>query len=204
MEKGAFFEKVEKIKMLYRVLIMAGTLVVLGGIFAWLVYFPMSDDISKTEGEVSRLQQKLNQVVVKARAQKKLQAEYSEADLQFQEALKLLPNTKEIPALLKTITQMGTDSQLDFILFSPQRERVEDFYVEIPVSIEVSGTYNNVAVFFDKVGNMERIVNILNVSMTPVKERSTILDTRCDAVTYRFKGESDESKKGPKKARGRK
>jgi type IV pilus assembly protein PilO len=199
MEKGAFFEKVEKIKMLYRVLIMAGTLVVLGGIFAWLVYLPMADDIAKTREEVSKLEQKLNQVVVKARAEKKLQAEYAEADVQFQEALKLLPNTKEIPNLLRTITQMGTDSQLDFILFSPQRERVEDFYVEIPVSIEVSGTYHNVAVFFDKVGKMERIVNILNVSMSPVKERSTVLDTRCDAVTYRFKGEIDASRKGVQK-----
>ncbi len=199
MEKGALFEKVEKIKMLYRVLIMAGTLVVLGGIFAWLAYLPMADDIAKTEQEVSKLEQKLNQVVVKARAEKKLQAEYAEADLQFQEALKLLPNTKEIPALLRTITQMGTDSQLDFILFSPQRETVQDFYMEIPVSIEVNGTYNNVAVFFDKVGKMERIVNILNVSMTPVKERSTILNTKCDAVTYRFKGEIDASRKGVQK-----
>jgi type IV pilus assembly protein PilO len=202
MEKGALFEKVEKIKMLYRVLIMAGTLVVLGGIFAWFVYRPMADDIAKTGEEVSRLEQKLNQVVVKARAEKKLQAEYAEVDVQFQEALKLLPNTKEIPALLRTITQMGTDSQLDFILFSPQRERVEDFYVEIPVSIEVSGSYHNVAVFFDKVGRMERIVNILNVSMIPVKERSIILNTKCDAVTYRFKGEIDASRKGAQKTSG--
>jgi type IV pilus assembly protein PilO len=202
MEKGALFEKVEKIKMLNRVLIMAGTLVVLGGIFAWFVYLPMADDIAKRREEVSRLEQQLNRVVVKARAQKKLQAEYAEVNVQFQEALKLLPNTKEIPALLRTITQMGTDSQLDFILFSPQRERVEDFYVEIPVSIEVSGSYHNVAVFFDKVGRMERIVNILNVSMTPVKERSIILNTKCDAVTYRFKGEIDASRKGAQKTSG--
>jgi len=56
-----------------------------------------------------------------------------------------------------------------------------------------------VAVFFDKVGQMERIVNILNVSMIPVKDRSTILNTKCDAVTYRFKGEIDASKKGAQK-----
>jgi Tfp pilus assembly protein PilO len=48
------------------------------------------------------------------------------------------------------------------------------------------------------VGQMERIVNILNVSMTPQKERSTTLTTRCDAVTYRFKGETDASAQ-PKK-----
>jgi len=135
---------------------------------------------------------------VRAKSLKKFEAEYAEVDAQFQEALKLLPNTKEIPSLLKSITQLGTDSNLEFMFFSPQRERAQDFFMEIPVSIEVSGTYHNVAIFFDKVGQMERIVNILNVSMTPQKERSTTLTTRCDAVTYRFKGEADATAK-PKK-----
>jgi type IV pilus assembly protein PilO len=70
--------------------------------------------------------------------------------------------------------------------------------MEIPVSIEVSGTYHDVAVFFDRVGRMERIINILNVSMQPVSERSTVLTTTCDAVTYRFKGDSNVSKQGKK------
>ncbi len=71
--------------------------------------------------------------------------------------------------------------------------------MEIPVSIEVSGTYHNVAIFFDKVGQMERIVNILNVSMTPQKDRSTTLTTKCDAVTYRFKGDTDAKLQPTKK-----
>ena len=158
------------------------------------VYLPKSEEIAQTREEIAKLQQKLNQAIVRAKALKKFEAEYAEVDAQFQEALKLLPNTKEIPSLLKSITQLGTDSHLEFLLFSPQRERPQDFFMEIPVSIEVSGTYHNVAVFFDKVGQMERIVNILNVSMTPQKERSTTLTTRCDAVTYRFKGETDATR----------
>jgi len=191
MKTGALFEKVEKIKMPIRIAIFLGTLVLLAGLFVYFVYIPYSEEIAKSREEIAKLQQKLNQAVVRARALKKFEVEYAEVDAQFQEALKLLPNTKEIPSLLKSITQLGTDSQLEFLNFSPQRERPQDFFMEIPVSIEVKGTYHNVAVFFDKVGQMERIVNILNVSMTPQKERSTILTTRCDAVTYRFKGEID-------------
>jgi type IV pilus assembly protein PilO len=198
MKTGALFEKVEKIRMPIRIAIFLGTLVLLGGLFVWLVYLPYSEEIAETQKQIATLQQKLNQAMVRARALKKFEAEYAEVDAQFQEALKLLPNTKEIPTLLKSITQLGTDSQLEFLLFSPQRERPQDFFMEIPVSIEVKGTYHNVAVFFDKVGQMERIVNILNVSMTPQKERSTILTTRCDAVTYRFKGETDATPQ-PKK-----
>jgi type IV pilus assembly protein PilO len=198
MKTGALFEKVEKIKMPIRIAIFVGTLVLLAGLFVYFVYLPKAEEIAKTREEIARLQQKLNQAIVRARALKKFEADYAEVDAQFQEALKLLPNTKEIPSLLKSITQLGTDSQLEFLLFSPQREKPQDFFMEIPVSIEVKGTYHNVAVFFDKVGQMERIVNILNVSMTPLKERSTILTTRCDAVTYRFKGETDATPQ-PKK-----
>ena len=198
MNTGALFEKVEKIKMPIRIAIFLGTLVLLAGLFVYFVYLPKSEEIATTREEIAKLQQKLNQAIVRARGLKKFEVEYAEVDAQFQEALKLLPNTKEIPTLLKSITQLGTDSQLEFLLFSPQRERAQDFFMEIPVSIEVSGTYNNVAIFFDKVGQMERIVNILNVSMTPQKERSTIVTARFDAVTYRFKGETDASAQ-PKK-----
>jgi len=191
MKTGALFEKVEKIKMPIRIAIFAGTLVLLAGLFFYFVYLPYSEEIARTQDEIARLDQKLNQAKVRVRALKRFEDEYASVDAQFQEALKLLPNTKEIPSLLKSITQLGTDSNLEFLLFSPQRERAQDFFMEIPVSIEVSGTYHNVAIFFDKVGQMERIVNILNVSMTPQKERSTTLTTRCDAVTYRFKGETD-------------
>ena len=198
MNTGALFEKVEKIKMPIRIAIFLGTLVLLAGLFVYFVYLPKTEEIATTREEIAKLQQKLNQAVVRARALKKFEVEYAEVDAQFQEALRLLPNTKEIPSLLKSITQLGTDSNLEFLLFSPQRERGQDFFMEIPVSIEVSGTYHNVAIFFDKVGQMERIVNILNVSMTPQKERSTIVTARFDAVTYRFKGETDATSQAKK------
>jgi type IV pilus assembly protein PilO len=191
MELGSFFEKVEKIKMPIRIAIFAGTVIVLAGLFVWFVYLPYTEEIGKTQEQIAALEQKLNKAKVMVKRLAQFEAEWAEVDTQFKEALKLLPNTKEIPSLLKSITQLGSDSQLEFRLFSPQRERAQDFYVEIPVSIEVSGSYHNVAVFFDKVGSMERIVNILNVSMNPVQARSTTLSTKCDAVTYRFKGGSD-------------
>jgi type IV pilus assembly protein PilO len=199
MKTGALFEKVEKIKMPIRIAIFLGTIVLLAGLFIWFIYLPKTEEIAQTRAEIAKLQQKLNQAIVRAKALKKFEAEYAEVDAQFQEALKLLPNTKEIPSLLKAITQLGTDSQLEFLLFSPQRERPQDFFMEIPVSIEVSGTYHNVAVFFDKVGQMERIVNILNVNMSPQKDRSTTLTTKCDAVTYRFKGDTDAKPQPTKK-----
>lgn len=197
MESGTFFQKIENIKMPIRVLILVGTLVILAGVFVWFGYLPLKADIKKSNLQIDKLEKQLNQARLKAKHLKEFEAEYAQVDAQFKEALKLLPNEREIPSLLKTITQLGSDSQLEFRLFSPQAEKAKGFYLEIPVSIEVSGNYHNVAIFFDRVGQMDRIVNILNVAMKPVSARSTNLVTRCNAVTYRFKGEEDAEE--PKK-----
>ena len=191
MEAGSGYERIAKIKTPFRILILIGTVVLLSLLFIWLLYMPKAEAIEKGQKENAQLQQRLNQAKIRAKSYEKFQKELAQVEQQFREALKLLPNEKEIPALLKKVTQLGTDSRLEFRLFKPQKERAQDFYMEIPVSIEVSGTYHDVALFFDRVGRMERIVNILNVSMSPKKESATDLTTTCDAVTFRFKGTTD-------------
>ncbi len=204
MPTGAFFEKVEKLKMIHRILILVGTIVLLAGIFVALVYIPKSKEITRLNKEIAGLEKKINQAKIKARTLKKFEAEQVEVGAQFREALKLLPNKREIPTLLRSITQLGSDANLEFLLFSPKKEKARDFYLEIPVSMEVSGTYHDVATFFDKVGRMKRIVNILDISMKPIKERSTNLTTKCNAVTYRFKRKVDEKTKTGKNKKKKK
>ncbi len=204
MPTGTFFEKVEKLKMIHRILILVGTIVLLAGLFVALVYIPKSKEITRLNKEIVSLEKKINQAKIKARALKKFEAEQVEVEAQFREALKLLPNKREIPTLLRSITQLGSDANLEFRLFSPNKEKTHDFYIEIPVSMEVSGTYHDVATFFDKVGRMKRIVNILDISMKPVKVRSTNLTTKCNAVTYRFKRKVDEKTKTGKNKKKKK
>lgn len=202
METAALFEQVEKIRMPIRMGIFAGTILLLAFAFIYFLYLPKTEEIKKTQSEIKGLEQKVNRAKIRAKNLQKFEEESSLVEAQFQEALRLLPNSKEIPALLRNLSELGAEAGLEFNHFSQQKENPGDFYMEIPVSLELSGSYHNVAVFFDKVGSMERIVNILNVSMKPVDARSTTLITTCDAVTYRFKGESDvEETKTKKKSK---
>jgi len=192
MEEGVLVSRIEKLKMPYRLLIYFGTLVLLAVLFAWLVFLPKQRQIEKTKKEIARLEQKLAQARVRARNLKKFEAELKEVDSEFQRVLRILPNKKEIPALLRNITQLGAESNLTFVLFSPKKEKAKQFYVEIPVEMVVQGRYHDAAMFFYKIGRMDRIVKILDFSMKPVKQDSDILLTKCNAVTYRFKGSSHE------------
>jgi len=100
-------------------------------------------------------------------------------------AVKKLPEKKEIPSLLSSISQSGRDAGLEFLLFEPRGEQIKEFYAEIPVSIIVTGNYHKTALFFDKVARLHRIVNVDNIKMIAAKG-SGELRTSCTAVTYRF------------------
>ncbi len=204
-QKPSLLEKVEKIKMSIRILIFVGTLVILGGLFAYLVYLPKTDEIKRTERKVEELSRKLVNVKRTAADREKFEERFKQVSAQFNDALKILPDSKEIPSLLTNVTKLGNQAGLKFLMFNPQTERGQDFYKEIPVSIRVEGSYHDVARFFDAVGSMDRIVNILDVSMKPAQTLSTELITSCQAVTYQFIPESEAKKsQGKKPARRRK
>ncbi len=193
MAVTALLKRIEAISPGRRIAIWALTLGMMAGAFLWLYYLPAREEVARLREEVRFAEQRLQQARMRAANLAKFEAEGGESEAQFQKALKLLPNQREIPALLKSITQLGSDSGLEFLLFSPKAERNQDFYAEIPVAVELSGAYHDVARFFDQVGRMERIVTVLDVSMRPVEPLSTRLITRCDLVTYRFKEPGDEA-----------
>ena len=156
--------------------------------------------IKNINNEIADLDREITKAKITAKKLPEMEAEEARVDAQFAEALRLLPNKKEIPSLLRNVTQLGSDSNLVFKLFQPKKETPQAFYYRLPVAMEVSGSYHDVATFFNKVGNMERIVNILNVSMKPVKPHSTKLVTTCQAVTYRFKATKKKTSKKKKKS----
>jgi len=187
IDLNVYFDKVSKLKMVHRVLIFAGTVVLLLGLFIYLIYLPKTGEITKIKSEKDRLDREISLAKRRAKNFEKLEADLTKAEGELKSAITLLPTTSEIPKLLKSITKLGNDSDLEFLLFSPEKQVSREFFVEIPVSMEVRGSYHNVATFFDKVGKLDRIVNVVNVNMTPLKAYSTNLKTTCKAVTYRFK-----------------
>lgn len=199
----AVLNMTQKMKRGHRILVLAGTLVILGGAFFFLVFMPYSEEIGRLKNEISGLKHRIAVTKARARNLEKFRTEFALVEKRFQEALKILPDKREIPSLLAGISELGINSNLQVRLFSPGKELPEDFYVKIPVSIEVGGRYRDVALFFDKVRRMDRIVNIMNISMKPKTPLSTDLITKCTAVTYRFKSkaeqESDKEKKQGRK-----
>lgn len=197
------FDKIAALSRVYRILICAGTFLLLVGLFIYVIYIPKAARINELKEELDGLQVRLTKARASAKELDKYQKKYKEAQGKFRLALQLLPDKKEIPSLLEDISKSGIRSGLEFLLFQPKPEVSKGFYAEIPVIIKVKGGYHNLAVFFDQVGRLPRIVNISNIKIkgtikTPKKGRR-YLDSSCVATTFRFLEKAPKAKKAKKK-----
>lgn len=198
-----FFEttdKIGKLSKLYKILLCLGLFALLVGPFIYFSFLPKISNINVLKKEHTTLEARLATAKAKANRLKYYQDKLKDAELEFKIVMKKLPEKKEIPALLSSVSQSGRDAGLEFLLFQPEPETNKDFYAEIPVSITVTGNYHNVALFFDKVARLSRIVNIDNIKMASAKGNTT-LTTSCKAVTYRFVETKPEKASPSKKKR---
>lgn len=102
----------------------------------------------------------------------------------FGSLLRQLPNSTEVPELLVDITQAGLGRGLEFVLFKPERETTKQFYAELPISIQVSGSYHELALFISDVAALPRIVTFGNINITPAAGNR--LNMSAQAFTYRY------------------
>lgn len=185
-----------------RVMAVAGLLAVVFGSYWYFVY-------SGRRAETVAVTAKIKDLRAQRESKQKLVANIGELqqtvrDLgaQLKEAEAQLPDSKEIPDLLSSISSAGRDSGLEVISFRQRQEQLKDFYAEVPVDVTVRGNYHEVATFFDRVGKLDRIVNVADIVMQSPKREGDemIVDTLCSATTFRFLDEQERAEIAKEKA----
>ncbi len=164
-----------------------------------ILYFLMiGPTVSNTEAAITRagaleVEEAENREIAENRAL--WESSVNRLNEELAKAVKELPNSREIPELLRRISSIGKKIGLQFLLFQPMPEIVRDFYAEVPVKLKVQGSFHEVATFFDRVGKLNRIVNIKNITLSDPEERSgkVMLTIAGTAVTYRFLTEEEKS-----------
>ena len=201
--------KLSKLTRIHKILIAVGVLGALWGCFVWFLFMPQKENISKIESDLSTARDKLARLKKVETNLREFKKKLKDTEAKFQEALLLLPDKEEIPTLLTSISNLGARSGLEFLLFQPQKEVSRNFYAEIPLKMEITGPYHNVALFFDQVSRLGRIVNVEDINMAAMQNAKTmedavILRTGCTATTYKFIEAKEEPKESPRKKKGKK
>lgn len=192
-------EKILKLPLSQRILILCGFVLVVAGGFVYLFYLPKHEELTNLRQKNGQLEAKLAEDRRIAADLPRFKAEYEKMKEQLNQALTELPNEKEIPTLLTSIASLAKSSGLDVLRFKPGSESPKGFYAEVPVELKLSGSYHEAGVFFSSVANLPRIVNINNLTMGSAKTEDgrTSLSVDCLATTFRFIEEGQ--KEGEKK-----
>lgn len=180
--------KVSRLDVKQKMLIAAAACILPCVAFFFLAYSPKTSEIKTLETQKSGIEEEIRKVEKIAGDLEKHKAEMAEVQRQFAEASLLLPDEKEIPSLLSTISGQATASGLDVLSFKPLPEKPQQFYAEIPVDIGVQGSYHNVGIFLDKISKLPRVVSVNNIKMDSPKQLGgeMILNSTFQLVTYRF------------------
>ncbi len=136
-------------------------------------------------------------------------AQMEEMKRSFGTMLRQLPSKTEVAELLVDISQTGLENGLEFELFKPEGERPADFYAELPIKIQVTGSYHQFGRFVSDVAALPRIVTLHDFTIAPPKKKGQdLLVMEMTAKTYRYLDEDEAeameaSKEKSKKAKGR-
>ena len=196
-------EQLLKLPNKQKIAILVAVVVLEAVALVYFLYLPKHKMLTELKAQHQQLQAEVEEKTKIAINLPKIQKEYNDLNLELEKALTELPNSKEIPSLLTSITATGKNAGLDFLVSRPKPEVVKDFYAEVPVDITVSGSYFSVANFFAAVANLPRIVNITNVDFAEVRSVNNRMMTKvnCLATTFRFLGKEEikNDKNKPKK-----
>jgi type IV pilus assembly protein PilO len=162
-------------------------LMFLAALFYWVVFYTaVAAKIESTRRTGLQLSSDLA-------GQKQAQASYfadrDELALRQQrqrELNKVLPETTEQAAFLSAIQQVSNVSGINLKAWQPLEERQEAFFAKVPMRLEMTGKFHQVAKFAYEIGKLDRIINVENIQMTmPHKDgEDVILSARCLATTF--------------------
>ncbi|MCK5807528.1 type 4a pilus biogenesis protein PilO [bacterium] len=212
--------QVGKLKTLYRFAIVAILAVAIVALYVMAVYMPFRANMMKMKDEYSRRSTEFTKMVVLARDRAQFMEEVESLDRELKVAMSILPDKKEIPSLLKRISEEAEKFGLEVNFFQPKGEMRKGFYAEVPVDIKLKGTFHEVLSFFDSINKLSRIVNVSNIKMASKPQKSakkkkgvsngvfsafqpnkTELDVSFRATTYRFLVNAKPKGKGGKRAK---
>jgi type IV pilus assembly protein PilO len=166
------------------------------------IHRPKMQGIAAKESKLSELIRERNHKRNIAKNYEKFKEEVATLQEDLKQSLAKLPDRKEIPKLLKSISNMSTEAGLEVLLFKPKGEKPAQFYARVPVELKFVGSYHKIGMFFYYVSTLPRIVNIENFSIQNAQRKKSnelLLNTTCVATTYRYVESAPPPEKGKKR-----
>jgi type IV pilus assembly protein PilO len=184
--------------------IAAFVVLALVGVGAFYYYYeiPAQADIATRASQLQALRADISKGVTTAKKLPEFKAEVSDLEARLNSLKAVLPEEKDAADLLRRMQTVASQSNLEIKSFKPNPTVTKQLHAEWPITLELQGTYHNLAIFFDRVGKFTRIVNItgLDVKGRDRPEPNATITATCVATTFVLLDKPTPAKPGTKGA----
>ncbi len=174
--------------------------VVLFAIVFLMFLKPRNEKIANAKEERIRIENEVNQLKLKKRQLNKIESELQTMTGTLKDLEVVIPQQREMYDILKQIQQLAYDSHLDIVKFVNRGEIEKEFYWEWPIAIEITGSYHNLAIFFDRLSRFSRLFNTENFAIRalPRQNDAETITANTTIKTYIFRETVPADKPRPK------
>ena len=157
------------------------------GVFYMYVWSPTSEQATTLRGEISTIQLENQRTRQVAAQLSDLEAEVSAMETRLATLSNILPEEQQTDELLRRLEAAAAHSNLDLRSTSYPAAVLHDFYAEMPIELDLVGTFHDLAMFFDRVSKFGRIVTVGQVSINALADGGAdTIQAQCTAATFFF------------------
>lgn len=165
---------------------IAGVLAVIGAGYAFAFHSPLQDQLAQAKSQNTKLTDDLSKARAAEQAYQKDLADLAEREQRQKELDQILPPTTEYPAFLSAVQAAANVSGVSLSAWTPREEVSQKYYAKVPMKVELSGRFHQIARFFYNVGQLDRIINVENISMTDPKKSDEDVLLKAEALATAF------------------
>lgn len=132
--------------------------------FVWKNKIPQLEQVQRQEQDLRSTFESRQRLAANLDAYRD---QLEEVEQTFGAMLRQLPGETEVPSLLVDISQTGLAAGLEERLFQPMNEVSREAYSELPIRMQVVGTYHELGNFVSGVVALPRIVTLHDVVLRP-------------------------------------
>lgn len=173
MDKSSALKKIADLSTLHKSLILICLSVVLYGSYWYFILDDKLIQITKTTQQIATLDQDIARLRAQVANLPELQRSLDLRKKELYYAKTLLPeDARALEMLLASFERLGRDENVEFLLFQPGPEQVQEFYATRSVQLQISGTFHRLVTYFDRLTRLDRLVSIQNITFSPVSDFS--------------------------------
>lgn len=131
----------------------------------YVVDAPVRAQMAVQQQQLDALRQEIVKGQRTAAKLPEFRAQITDLEARLENLRTVLPEQKDVGDLLRRIQTLATQSNLEIHAFKPQPIVQKQMHAEWPIALELEGTYHDLALFFDRVSKVPRIINIGNITI---------------------------------------